>query len=159
MGSTGARCGETHGDIPAVARPGRFLHSENHPAAGAGSFLPSPHCHTAGCPNRTSGNLLPLLPRLERKAKPTMRSHPAMSPGCHLSHCGSLGEGWAQPREAALTPWSLCSCPGLCPQLGEHCWAALPAGWGCLVHHSSGPASPGNPGSSSSHLEAASEPG
>lgn len=62
-------------------------------------------------------------------------------------------------RGAALTLWSLCSHPGLCPELGEHCWAALPAGWGCLVHHSSGPASPGDPGSSSSHLEAAAEPG
>lgn len=69
------------------------------------------------------------------------------------------GRGVGQPRGAALTLWSLCSCPGLCPGLGEHCWAALPAGWGCLVHHSSGPASPGDPGSSSSHLEAASEPG
>lgn len=65
-----------------------------------GSFLPSSHCHTSGCPNGTSGSLpLPLLPRLERKAKPTMRSHPSVSSSCHLSHHDSLGEGWAQPGE------------------------------------------------------------
>uniref|UniRef100_A0A8D0F2I2 Cationic amino acid transporter C-terminal domain-containing protein n=1 Tax=Strix occidentalis caurina TaxID=311401 RepID=A0A8D0F2I2_STROC len=76
-----------------------------------GSLLPSPDCRIAGCPSGTLGNLpLPPLPRLERKAKPTMTSHPVLSPGSPLSlppwqpgHC-TPGEGRAQPRgSTALT--------------------------------------------------------
>uniref|UniRef100_A0A663F5B7 Cationic amino acid transporter C-terminal domain-containing protein n=1 Tax=Aquila chrysaetos chrysaetos TaxID=223781 RepID=A0A663F5B7_AQUCH len=58
-----------------------------------GSLLPSPDCRPAGCPNGTLGNLpLPLPPRLEGKAKPTMTSHPGLSPGS--------GSAWGS---AALT--------------------------------------------------------
>ncbi|XP_010116857.1 PREDICTED: low affinity cationic amino acid transporter 2-like [Chlamydotis macqueenii] len=53
----------------------------------------------------------------------------------------------------------LLSRPGLRRELGEHLRAALSPGRGCLVHRGSGSASPGDPGSSSAHLEAASEPG
>ena len=100
------------GDISAVAWADRFLLAENQPAAGCrqglpGSLLPSPDCRMAGCPNGTLGNLpRPPLPRLERKAKPTMTSHPALSPGCPLSlppwepGCCTPGEGRAQPGEA-----------------------------------------------------------
>uniref|UniRef100_A0A8C3NB72 Uncharacterized protein n=1 Tax=Geospiza parvula TaxID=87175 RepID=A0A8C3NB72_GEOPR len=41
-------------------------------------------------------------PQRERKAKPTMRNHPAMSPSCHLSPHGSLAEGWATALACAL---------------------------------------------------------
>ena len=58
-----------------------------------------------------------------------------------------------------MLPWSLRSRPGLCRELGEHRWAALPPGRGCLVHRYSGSATPGDPGGSSARLEAASEPG
>ncbi|XP_010157632.1 PREDICTED: low affinity cationic amino acid transporter 2-like, partial [Eurypyga helias] len=47
----------------------------------------------------------------------------------------------------------LLSRPGLCRELGEQRGAALPAGRGCLVHRRPGSASPGDPGSSSAHLE------
>lgn len=108
----GAGVGGPTGDIVAVALAGRFLLAENYPAAGCrqglpGSLLPSPDCCPAGCPNGTLGNLpLPLLPRLEEKAKPTMTSHPGLSPGCPFSlppwqpACRIPGEGRAQPGEA-----------------------------------------------------------
>uniref|UniRef100_A0A8C9NE54 Cationic amino acid transporter C-terminal domain-containing protein n=1 Tax=Serinus canaria TaxID=9135 RepID=A0A8C9NE54_SERCA len=57
--------------------------------------------------------LLRKPPRLESKAKPPMRIHPAMSPCCGLSPYGSLAEGWPTALACALSWVSTAGLPCL----------------------------------------------